>query len=79
MLTRKEMISTLNVLLATVDNIQESFPQRQGRPHERLNIIRDQLALLALDLGLPIQPIKEEKKSDERPASGDQGETPQTG
>lgn len=52
----------LNVIMEAVDKIAEAIGHGP-RVKERVNIIRDQVVLLALDAGLPVQPVPE-KKSD---------------
>ena len=76
-MTRKELINTLNGLLETIDNVQAAVPPRLTRHHDRLNAMRDQAVLLALDMGMPVKPIAQDKEKapdaadpDQAPAAG---------
>lgn len=48
----------INAVLEAVDDLQDELPVDRVRPRARLDDIRDQLVLLALDLGLSINPAK---------------------
>lgn len=48
----------INAVLEAVDDLQDELPVDRIRPRARLDDIRDQLVLLALDLGLSINPAK---------------------
>ena len=48
----------INAVLEAVDDLQDELPVDRIRPRARLDDIRDQLVLLALDLGLTINPVK---------------------
>lgn len=61
-MTRGEAGKKLNTILEAVDAFQAALPVAlPGRHRERLNAIRDQVMLLALDLRLPVQPVEEKQ------------------
>jgi len=62
-MTRKELGLKLNAVFEVLDSIDQSVGSL--RVKSRLNIIRDQVILIALDLNLPVQPVKEEKSDGE--------------
>ena len=72
-MTRGEAGSHLNAIMKAIDTMQSTFrdPDFHGNPkvHDRLDAIRDQVVLLALDLRLPVQPAKEKSdgEADGRP------------
>lgn len=70
-MTRGEAGKKLNAILETVDELQGSLPVGlPGRHRERINTIRDQVMLLALDLKLPLQPQeKDDAEGERRPGS----------
>lgn len=73
-MTRSEAGKRLNSILETVDDMQEALPiALPGRHRERLNAIRDQVMLLALDLKLPIQPVKENGNAESERQPGEAG------
>lgn len=56
-MTKGEAGRALNSILNTLEDIEgEKHPNR--RIPERLNVIRDQVMLLALDLMLPLRPTE---------------------
>jgi hypothetical protein len=69
-MTRGEVGKSLNTVLETIDALQDRFKGR-AKVNARLDTIRDHVVLLALDLGLPVQPIKEEKKPDVEPGNAE--------
>lgn len=61
-MTRGEASKHLNSVLVAIDAMQDGIRGKVSNPRfdVRLNAIRDQVVLLALDLGLPLKPILKE-------------------
>ena len=57
MITKRLMAEELRLMFLAVDRLQEGLPSGV-RPHQRLHLIRDQLVLIAVDVGLPVSPVK---------------------
>ena len=74
-MTRGEAGKRLNAIFEALDAVQDGIRGKQvsSRCKERINAIRDQVVLLALDLRLPVAPLAE--KTD----AGDPGQAPTTG
>lgn len=67
---RTELGQKLNSVLENVDLIQDGLDSERHR--RRIDVVRDQLVLLALDMGLPVVPAKATHASDpgQRPPTG---------
>ncbi len=76
-MTRGEAGKHLNAIMVAIDALQATFRNAnfRGSPrvHERINTIRDQVVLLALDLRLPIQPVEEKVDGDTDRHPGETG------
>lgn len=73
-MTKGEAGKNLNAMLELVDALSVGLSNlSNSRTHGRLNTIRDQVMLLALDLGLPIQPVVEKADVQAERRPGDPG------
>lgn len=66
-MTRGEAGKKLNAIIEALDEFQAALAVgTPGRHRERLNAMRDQVMLLALDLKLPLQPQEKDDAEGER-------------
>jgi hypothetical protein len=78
LLRRRELCEVgrvLNELLDLVDRLSALVGDAPGRPMQRLDAVRDQVLLLALDVGLPVRQ-REDKRSE--PATSSSSSSPST-
>jgi hypothetical protein len=66
----------LNELLDLVDRLSALVGDVPGRPGQRLDAVRDQVLLLALDVGLPVKQREDERS--EPATSSSSSSTPST-
>lgn len=67
MLTRDELNKRLRAMLDIVKEAQSNLPIASA-PQARFDAIRDQLLLIALDVGLPVQPARPSQEAQDEQA-----------